>query len=378
MGNNLLTLLAGINKNLSKLYLMKCFLVSYLFFASIILVQAQPPQGYYNPASGKSGTDLQLALHDIIKNHTAVSYATLWTSFQTTDKKPNGKVWDMYSDIPNVTPPYEYTFITQQCGSSYSGENSCYNREHSWPKSWFGGDIAPMYTDLFHIVPTDAHVNGMRGNYPYGEVGTASWTSRNGSKLGNCVTPGYSGLVFEPRDEYKGDFARNYFYMATRYYTEDASWPGSEMVTGSQFKPWAKVMLLLWAQKDPVSQKEIDRNNAVYVIQKNRNPFIDQPEYANSIWGINTGLSMETKKLTLPVYPNPASSECNITLPSSFNQQNFTFVVYSSTGMQVNAPLTVKGNTATLNLESFRPGFYLIQLTQTDSNTQFQTRIIKK
>jgi endonuclease I len=354
---------------------MKFTILSFLFITLYATANAQPPAGYYNSASGKTGTDLQQALHDIIDNHTSVSYTTLWTSFKTTDKKSNGKVWDMYSDIPGGTPPYEYTFVSDQCGN-YDSENDCYNREHSWPKSWFN-DASPMYSDLFHIVPTDGYVNNRRSNYPYGEVGTATWTSLNGSKLGTSITPGYSGIVFEPRDEYKGDFARNYFYMATRYYNEDSGWPGSEMVTGSQFKPWAKTMLLIWAQLDPVSQKETDRNNAVFAIQNNRNPFIDHPEYANSIWGTNVGIRDQQAEIALLVYPNPVSGTCTINLPPEFNQQNNMLVVYSSTGTVVNAPFTLSDDKAIVNFENQPAGFYLVRLVLNDFNTVYQARIIK-
>lgn len=352
-----------------------------LLFLTIIIgmsyiAKAQIPNGYYDGANGKTGTTLQQALHDIIDNHNAQSYGALWTNFKTTDKKPNGKVWDMYSDIPGGTPPYEYTFVTDQCGS-YSGEGSCYNREHSWPKSWFN-DGYPMYTDMFHLVPTDGYVNGMRSNYPYGEVGSASWTSQNGSRLGSCATPGYSGTVFEPRDEYKGDFARNYFYMATRYYGEDSGWPGSAMVTGSQFKPWAKTMLLLWAQQDPVSQKEIDRNNNIYTIQNNRNPFIDHPEYANMIWGSNVGIVDAEKVVGLQVFPNPTRDNIIITLPPEFDQQNSTIAVYSSTGQRINTDIQLSTESANLNLCEATPGFYVIRMTTNGFKTMYQARIIKK
>lgn len=264
---------------------------SYFFLLISLKVNlfAQIPAGYYDPAAGLSGTALQGALHTIIDNHTPRSYNQLWTDFQTTDDKSNGKVWDMYSDIPGSTPPYEFTFISDQCGT-YSDEGDCYNREHTFPSSWFNDD-APMYTDLFQIVPTDGFVNGMRANYPYGEVGSPSWTSENGSKLGTCNYPGYSGIVFEPIDAYKGDLARNILYMAVRYYGEDPGWEGSDMVNGSQPVEWATNLLLEWHTGDPVSQKEIDRNNTVYGLQDNRNPFIDHPEYANLIWG--TGFDPE-------------------------------------------------------------------------------------
>lgn len=350
----------------------------FLVFATLLLAcntYAQIPNGYYDGANGKIGTVLQQALHDIIDNHNAQSYSSLWTHFQSTDKKPNGKVWDMYSDIPGGTPPYEYTFVTDQCGS-YSGEGSCYNREHSWPKSWFD-DGYPMYTDMFHLVPTDGYVNGMRSNYPYGEVGSATWTSQNGSRLGSCATPGYNGTVFEPRDDYKGDFARNYFYMATRYYGEDAGWPGSGMVTGSQFKPWAKTMLLLWAQQDPVSQKEIDRNNKIYTIQNNRNPFIDHPEYANMIWGTNVGIDEASKALSLQIYPNPVIDNIHITLPPEFNQQNSTLSVYNSSGQELSTDIQFAAGSAVISMKNTVPGFYVVRMTTNNYSTLYQARIIK-
>lgn len=287
--------------------------VSGFFLVILFLAEAgskaQIPTGYYNSASGLTGTNLQQALHDIIDNHTVVSYNSLWTWFKQTDKKSNGKVWDMYSDIPGGIPPYEYTFVTNQCGN-YNSEADCYNREHSWPSSWFN-DMSPMVSDIFHLFPTDGYVNSMRGNYPFGEVGTASWTSMNGSRRGNCISPGYTGTVFEPRDEYKGDFARAYFYMSTRYYNEDSNWPGSPMADGSQLLPWAQTAMLLWHLQDPVSQKEINRNDSIYKnIQHNRNPFIDHPEYAGMIW---------------PQYmPSPGTYTWNVTTGSWSSPSSWT------------------------------------------------------
>lgn len=280
-------------------------------------IAAQVPDGYYDSASGLSGASLHQALHDIIDNHTVVSYTALWTHFQVTDKKYNGKVWDMYSDIPSGTPPYEFTFITNQCGN-YASEGDCYNREHSFPKSWFN-DASPMYSDLFHLYPTDGYVNGRRGNYPYGEVGTASWTSQNGSKLGGCSCPGYSGMVFEPIDAYKGDLARTYFYMSTRYYGEDSGWDDTDMTDGAQLDAWALALLLDWHRADSVSQKETDRNDAVYGIQGNRNPFIDHPEFVDAIWDpvgiVDMDNRIQPRQISLsPAWPNPFNPSTNFTV----------------------------------------------------------------
>lgn len=235
---------------------------------------------YYKSASGYKGKELKTALFKIISTHKQLSYNDLWTAFKTTDKREDGKVWDMYSGTSN------FTFGTDQAGS-YSKEGDVYNREHSFPKSWFN-DATPMYTDLVHLVPTDGYVNGRRSNYPFGETKGETYTSNNGfSKLGTCTYPGYTGIVFEPNDEYKGDFARIYFYMATCYEDKIASWK-SDMLDGTAYPAytkWAVSMLLKWAKEDPVSQKEIDRNNAVYGCQRNRNPYVDYPGLEQYVWG---------------------------------------------------------------------------------------------
>jgi endonuclease I len=260
-------------KIIYKIFLSAALLLTAALFADI-------PEGYYNNTGGLADSELRSALYHIIKGHNVLSYTPgVWNAFQTTDLKPNGKIWDMYS-------AYEYTFGTDQVGSSgYSSEGDAYNREHSWPQSFFN-EASPMKTDLFHIYPTDGYVNGVRSNYPYGETDAPNYTSTNGSKRGYARSGlGYSGIVFEPVDEYKGDFARSYFYMATRYYGEDGSWSDWAMADGVELKPWAVDMLLDWHRSDPVSAKEINRNDAVYDLQNNRNPYIDHPEYAEFIWG---------------------------------------------------------------------------------------------
>ncbi|MBW7847546.1 MAG: endonuclease [Bacteroidales bacterium] len=257
-------------------------------------VVAQIPPGYYDGATG-TGATLKTQLYNIIKGHTVISYDGLYNCYKTTDDVDNAGtyVWDIYSDIPGPAPePYLYTF-NRQCGT-YNSEGDCYNREHSFPQSWFGGG-SPMKSDLFHVIPTDGYVNNRRSNYAYGEVKNASWTSLNGSKVGSSDVPGYNGTVFEPIDEYKGDLARSYFYMVTRYENLIKNWetPMLNKTTYPGFTAWALTMLLKWHNDDPVSQKEIDRNNAVYTYQHNRNPFVDHPEYVNMIWGGGSSLAEE-------------------------------------------------------------------------------------
>jgi endonuclease I len=284
---------------------MKTFFLACFFVLSACLF-SQIPAGYYSDTSTLSGFALKSVLHEIINDHTQRSYSNLWTDFQTTDVKPNGEVWDIYSDIPGGTPPYSYTFVTDQCGT-YGAEGDCYNREHSFPKSWFA-NAYPMYTDLFHMYPTDGYVNGMRSNYPYGEVVNPSKTSLNGSKVGPNVSGGYTGTVFEPLDEYKGDLARTYFYMATRYEDVISGWEsnnsrGNDVLDGTSdmvFEDWFFNLIFNWHTNDAVSQKEIDRNNAIYSIQGNRNPFIDHPEWVTKIW-VDSSFSDTTNTDTILV-----------------------------------------------------------------------------
>jgi endonuclease I len=187
----------------------------------------------------------------------------------------------------------EMTFGTDQAGN-YKQEGDVYNREHSFPNSWFGGKVMPMYTDLNHLYPTDGYVNNKRSNFPFGETNGESYKSANGfSKLGKCTWPGYTGTVFEPNDEYKGDFARTYFYMVTCYEEKLPDWyancPDCRFTLDGTTYPglvsWQLEMLMKWANDDPVSEKETQRNMAVYSIQKNRNPFIDYPGLERYIWG---------------------------------------------------------------------------------------------
>ena len=175
-----------------------------------------------------------------------------------------------------------------------------------------------MYTDLFHLYPTDGKVNGQRSNYVYGEVISATWTSTNGSKLGSSdPATGFTGTVFEPIDAYKGDFARTYFYMATCYEDKIASWASyateaQNILDGDAYpayKSWFVQLLLKWSREDPVSQKEIDRNNAVYAIQGNRNPYIDHPEYAEYVWGGETPSGVQVSNIALnPAHPNETNT----------------------------------------------------------------------
>ena len=247
---------------------------------------AAEPVNYYNNALGKSDENLMSALRSIIRNHKEVSYSSgLLAAFRRADTDADGYIIDIYSNC---------RYRPSDNGSSAQNVGEGYNREHSFPRSWFGGEVAPMNTDVFHVYPTDIKVNSQRSNFPYGVCANGTRLT-NGiyvakGKLGTCTYPGYSGTVFEPDDEYKGDLARTYFYMVTCYKDELPNWPGSPQLNyaGNRYKAfstWTINMLMEWTRLDPVSEKEIKRNEAVYEIQNNRNPFIDHPELAEYIWG---------------------------------------------------------------------------------------------
>lgn len=253
-----------------------------LALASTAVAFAAEPAGYYSTCENKSGAALLSALCKKVGDHINVGYNGLLSLYKTSDVYSDGTIWDMYSTKhwkPGIT-----------CGN-YKKVGDCYNREHSFPKSWFN-DAQPMYSEAFHIYPTDGKVNGQRSNFPYGECANGTTLPSNGSvkalgRLGSCTFPGYSGTVFEPDDQYKGDFARSYFYMAAAYNDKIAGW-NSEMLSGNNypaFSSWAINLLLKWHREDPVSQKELDRQEVVYGAQHNRNPFIDHPELAEYIWG---------------------------------------------------------------------------------------------
>ena len=273
---------------------------------------------YYQNANGKKGAALKTAMSGIIYSRTEQSYNSLWTAFKTTDVRSDGKIWDMYSNTTSYVPggPAQ--------GANYKKEGDSYNREHSFPQSWFNSNI-PMHTDLFHVYPTDGFVNNKRQNYPFGETKGEEYKSNNGfSKLGTCTYTGYSGTVFEPNDEYKGDFARTYFYMVTCYEEQLNGWykncPESRATIDGSTYPgltlWQLEMLMNWAKNDPVSEKETKRNNAVYSIQENRNPFIDYPGLEEYIWGDKKNTAFSYDHYVRPDY-NKQDVTMSFSLPAA-------------------------------------------------------------
>jgi endonuclease I len=261
------------------------FILSLFWLWSIIVVIAQIPVGYYDAATAKSNAQLKTALHQIIEVGTRLSYGSgsgaTWSGFEKTDLHPDGHVWDMYS-LNKVTFP------------GGGGVPSGMNIEHSVAKSWWGGSSNNAYKDLYHLNPSNSQANSARGSYPLGT--NTGGTFDNGSiKVGkNTFGTEYTGVCFEPLDEYKGDFARAYLYMFTCY--EDFSWTGTSAPTmllatetWPMLKPWAKELLVKWHRQDPVSEKELKRSSEIYKIQNNRNPYIDYPELVEYLWGTKVG-----------------------------------------------------------------------------------------
>ena len=262
---------------------LKRFFPAFVALFSILTTFADIPSGYYSSLNGKSEASLKSAIHLLLYNHTKVSsYSDLPKYFQRTDvhkditdKRGNPMWWDMYAEIPLYTP-------------SFSG----LNREHAFPKSWWGGDTStPAYTDLNHLYPSEMKANTAKSNFPLGVCSSTSFD--NGiSKVGPPVTGqgGGAAKVFEPANEYKGDLARAYFYMVCCY--QNLTWKYTYMVQQNTYptlNSYAINLLLQWHRQDPPSQKEYDRNEEIYKIQNNRNPFIDYPDLAEYLWGNKKG-----------------------------------------------------------------------------------------
>lgn len=242
---------------------------------------------YYQSANGKKGSALKTAMFNIIKNPSVVSYSGLYDAYVKTDTRPDGTVRDWYSD----STKYQHNVHNK---GNYSEEGDMYNREHSMPQSWFS-EASPMKSDIVHVLPTDGYVNNRRSSYPFGEVGNVTYKSYHGySKLGSSKTAGYSGTVFEPNDEIKGDIARIYFYMVTCYEDRFTNWTkgtASQVLSSDKYqglKSWCMDMMIQWSKQDPVDDVERARNNAVYEVQGNRNPFVDYPGLEDYVWGTKT------------------------------------------------------------------------------------------
>ena len=341
---------------------MKKLPLLFISFLLLFVTFGQIPPHYYTDAEGKKEQALRTALSEIITNgYVQRTYSALWTDFRTTDVRADGKVWDMYS---NCT----FTFgVDQDQGSGGQAECDKYNREHSLPISWFGGSIYPMYSDLFHIYPTDKFVNAERANFPYGETTNPTRIYGNGSKKGpGTAASGYTGVIFEPIDEYKGDFARTYFYMATRYLNVNFTQKDQGDVTfvyenaTCDLTDYAINLLLKWHRNDPVSEKETNRNNVVYTLQNNRNPYIDYPELAEHIWGTLRNVAWKPG-VSITQNKNEAVKiiKCSNGIRIENAAPNVRIEVYAITGQKLYTASATCGFIALNHLSS---GFYIVKI----------------
>lgn len=293
-----------------KKFLLPIFLISSYAFAQI-------PAGYYDGTAGLTGYTLKSKVHEIISaNNVNWHYGDLPNFYNQTDldkyydhgASNTTFLLDIYSEIPLGPDAYEYT--SANLISTSGTEGFGYNREHAVPQSTFNSNY-PMYSDLHFVIPTDARINQLRNNYPYG-IGnsTIHYSFTNTSKIANSAIPNYvyTNRVYEPINEFKGDIARMLLYFAVRYEDKLPSFNYSTNINPAidrsafdgtaerAFDPAYITMLLQWHLQDPVSQREIDRNNAVYNIQKNRNPFVDNPQWVSIIW-------MQTPDAIVPQAP---------------------------------------------------------------------------
>lgn len=336
------------------MYSVRKFNVIFLLLLSICVLHAQIPAGYYNSAIGKKGAALKTALYQIIRPHTVLEYYSSSTSFLKTDWNPEGYIWDMYSN-------YKRTYWTGM------------NREHSLPKSWWSSspETTVAYSDLHNLYPSDATANMAKSNYPLGVV-TGVPTFTNGVvKVGTNSYPGYTGEVFEPANEYKGDFARDYMYIVTCYEEYANNWRStgtlSMLLNGSTypvFRPYAINLLLEWSRNDPVSEKETVRNNEVYKLQGNRNPYIDFPAMFEYVWGKYIDEKWEGDEsipdIESEFYLN-YNKENNTLFVKVNKPQTAGYYIYSITGVLLMQSDTINSS-STIDVSSLDKGIYIIKL----------------
>lgn len=258
----------------------------FLSFIALILISftidAAIPTGYYYLLRGKKKKELKSTLVEVSLPMYVLDYGSgegfTWQGFYKTDRNSDNSVKDNYSNIVRFFDGYK----------SISGMAI----EHSFPKSWWGGYENTAYKDLFNLYPADGQTNSIKNNLPLGETSSNIIFDNGKSKIGeNSFGSDYSDNCFEPADEFKGDFARSYLYMVSIYENLASLWNSPMLISNAAYpawKPWAIDLLLKWHRQDPVSQKEKDRNDSIFTIQSNRNPFIDHPELAEYIWGNDT------------------------------------------------------------------------------------------
>lgn len=338
------------------------FLLVAVLFTVLYPLCAQIPAGYYYSAKDKKKNELKTALHQLAYPLRVLDYGSgegaTWEGFFQTDQVTDGIVFDRYSSIVRYF-------------NGFNGVSEMHI-EHSLPKSWWGGANNFAYRDLFHLYPSDGTTNSRKNNYPLGIVSETPNYDNGVSKIGNNVYGGvYSGLSFEPADEFKGDFARSYFYISTIHEDLAAFW-NSPMMNRNTYPvwiPWARNLLLEWHRQDPVSELEINRQEAIFTIQKNRNPFIDYPDLVEYIWGPDT----------LSAFPFPVETNAFLVSPRPGDILDFGVILQGDSitmsilfkGVNLNSDLTLstrKQNTV------FVPAIQNLSLASATSGVELNIR----
>jgi len=339
----------------------------YILFAALLsgFSANAGPGTYYNSLdTTRSCENLKTQLYHLISsNITLVPYSFVDNNYNRTDYKPAETgggyvIVDRYSsDIPGGIDSCNFRYPTGFClGATTSVQCQCYDKEHTFPASWFGGSndnaVKNAYSDMHFIWPADGWTNFKKGNVPLGYVNSPFYTSNNGSKVGTSKSSSNFGYttsnVFEPRDDFKGDFARAYLYFITRYEDSLPSLIGrstSDYVLDGNKYPgldsWILQLCVKWHKQDPPSAFEIQRNDSVFAIQGNRNPYIDFPYWVEKIFGpngissscVNTAI-VSHRSIDFSIFPNPANSELSIRLDGVLSDK-VTFEIIDMVGRKL-------------------------------------------
>lgn len=383
---------------------MKKLLLSIVIFISFQITKADPGNYYNGLDTNQTCANFKTALfHLISSNYTQITYNDVKSAYAHTDmhKSDDGLrdiIWDMYSDNPAGPEPYEYPFTTVY-PSTITAEGMGLNREHIFPQSWFDpNNVTPdpvQKSDLFHVLPSDGWVNGQKSNYPLGKVNNSpSFVSLNGSKVGFADTSihftvyssnTYKNKVFEPRNEYKGDFARAYLYIITRYEDDLTTWNANssnakDVLDGNKYPgldSWILKLCVSWCKLDPPSAKEIKRNDSVFAIQGNRNPYIDHPNWVEKVFGVNGSancLVLATKQhsntFKFTIYPNPVQDGfLSIDLDRNVSN-NATFEVIDIVGRKlIEQKMAANNKQLTIDVSSLAKGTYLLNIIDDGNNS---------
>ena len=279
---------------------------------------------YYSSIDGKSNSASSDALRTqlctvISTGYVSTGYSSLPNNIYAASTNPS----DFYNGSSKTMEDIysSKAYVAGDAGSSATTCGTGWNKEHTVPQSYFG-EASPMKSDAHHVFPTDIKMNSVRSNYPYGENNASKDCSTYGyGHLGTSTFAGYSGTVFDPGEggeygSYKGDLARVYFYMVTRYRTTDfTNGSGSISFTYTSgvanLTDYMKNLMLKWHRQDPVSDKERIRNNAIYAHQKNRNPYVDYPCLVEYIWGEKVGESVELSALVSAYDASYTGNDCS-------------------------------------------------------------------